>query len=162
MWENIEVGYVQGMCDLAAPLLVIFDDGQSCKRTYLHSESALVAIATSSGVCVCVCVEWVNKNCLDTCRLCGLLSVVVRIRRYTISCSKAIWDMSIDLLLSGSAETVCDDVETRPPDIRFGYSSVVDHRSRQLSSYRCHIWPLTTLDIEMPAVVKGNQNHRHT
>ena len=33
MWENVEVGYVQGMCDLAAPLLVIFDDGESfrCK-----------------------------------------------------------------------------------------------------------------------------------
>jgi len=29
VWENIEVGYVQGMCDLAAPLLVIFDDGKS-------------------------------------------------------------------------------------------------------------------------------------
>ena len=28
VWENIEVGYVQGMCDLAAPLLVIFDDGE--------------------------------------------------------------------------------------------------------------------------------------
>jgi len=29
VWENVEVGYVQGMCDLAAPLLVIFDDGKS-------------------------------------------------------------------------------------------------------------------------------------
>jgi len=29
VWENIEVGYVQGMCDLAAPLLVIFNDGKS-------------------------------------------------------------------------------------------------------------------------------------
>jgi len=42
--------------------------------------------------------------------------------------------MSIDLPLSDSTETVCDDVETRPPDIRLDYSSVVDHRSRQLSS----------------------------
>lgn len=25
-WENLEVGYIQGMCDLVAPLLVIFDD----------------------------------------------------------------------------------------------------------------------------------------
>lgn len=26
MWEHLEVGYMQGMCDLVAPLLVIFDD----------------------------------------------------------------------------------------------------------------------------------------
>lgn len=26
VWENIDVGYIQGMCDLVAPLLVIFDD----------------------------------------------------------------------------------------------------------------------------------------
>ncbi|CAM1308797.1 SGSM2 (predicted) [Pycnogonum litorale] len=26
VWENLETGYVQGMCDLVAPLLVIFDD----------------------------------------------------------------------------------------------------------------------------------------
>lgn len=30
VWEHLDVGYVQGMCDLVAPLLVIFDDG---KRT---------------------------------------------------------------------------------------------------------------------------------
>eukprot|EP00095_Tigriopus_kingsejongensis_P009030 maker-scaffold458_size165745-snap-gene-0.19 protein:Tk09030 transcript:maker-scaffold458_size165745-snap-gene-0.19-mRNA-1 annotation:"hypothetical protein BRAFLDRAFT_123347" len=26
VWENLDVGYMQGMCDLVAPLLVIFDD----------------------------------------------------------------------------------------------------------------------------------------
>ncbi|KAH8042601.1 hypothetical protein HPB51_024822 [Rhipicephalus microplus] len=26
VWEHLDVGYVQGMCDLVAPLLVIFDD----------------------------------------------------------------------------------------------------------------------------------------
>ena len=31
VWEHLEVGYVQGMCDLLAPLLVIFDDGKSLK-----------------------------------------------------------------------------------------------------------------------------------
>ena len=25
-WQNLEIGYIQGMCDLVAPLLVIFDD----------------------------------------------------------------------------------------------------------------------------------------
>ena len=33
MWENLEIGYIQGMCDLVAPLLVIFDDG---KRIYVQ------------------------------------------------------------------------------------------------------------------------------
>ena len=29
IWRHLEVGYVQGMCDLLAPLLVILDDGES-------------------------------------------------------------------------------------------------------------------------------------
>ena len=28
VWEHLDVGYVQGMCDLVAPLLVIIDDGE--------------------------------------------------------------------------------------------------------------------------------------
>lgn len=28
IWQHIEVGYVQGMCDLLAPLLVVLDDGE--------------------------------------------------------------------------------------------------------------------------------------
>lgn len=28
IWQHIETGYVQGMCDLLAPLLVILDDGE--------------------------------------------------------------------------------------------------------------------------------------
>ncbi|XP_011185191.2 small G protein signaling modulator 2 isoform X1 [Zeugodacus cucurbitae] len=30
VWEHLEVGYMQGMCDLVAPLLVIFDDESLC------------------------------------------------------------------------------------------------------------------------------------
>lgn len=28
VWKTLDVGYVQGMCDLVAPLLVIFDSGK--------------------------------------------------------------------------------------------------------------------------------------
>ena len=31
MWQHLELGYMQGMCDLVAPLLVILDDEA---RTY--------------------------------------------------------------------------------------------------------------------------------
>ncbi len=27
VWDNLSTGYIQGMCDLVAPLLVIFDEG---------------------------------------------------------------------------------------------------------------------------------------
>ena len=26
VWDNLEIGYMQGMCDLVAPILVTFDD----------------------------------------------------------------------------------------------------------------------------------------
>lgn len=29
VWEHLEMGYVQGMCDLLAPLMVILDDGET-------------------------------------------------------------------------------------------------------------------------------------
>lgn len=29
IWRHLDIGYVQGMCDLLAPLLVILDDGES-------------------------------------------------------------------------------------------------------------------------------------
>ena len=32
VWEHLDVGYVQGMCDLLAPLLVILDDGRYTAR----------------------------------------------------------------------------------------------------------------------------------
>lgn len=28
VWEHLDMGYVQGMCDLLAPLLVILDNGE--------------------------------------------------------------------------------------------------------------------------------------
>ncbi|ELU15270.1 hypothetical protein CAPTEDRAFT_191445 [Capitella teleta] len=36
VWEHLEVGYVQGMCDLVAPLLVIFDDEAKAYSCFCH------------------------------------------------------------------------------------------------------------------------------
>lgn len=34
VWEHLEMGYVQGMCDLLAPLMVILDDGEKKDSLY--------------------------------------------------------------------------------------------------------------------------------
>ncbi len=36
VWENLDIGYVQGMCDLVAPLLVIFNDGMNAINDICH------------------------------------------------------------------------------------------------------------------------------
>lgn len=36
MWEHLEIGYMQGMCDLVAPLLVIFDDESLSYSCFCH------------------------------------------------------------------------------------------------------------------------------
>lgn len=42
VWEKINIGYIQGMCDLCAPLLVIMDDG----NTYLKISSFKIIVQT--------------------------------------------------------------------------------------------------------------------
>ena len=37
VWENLDQGYVQGMCDLVAPLLVIFDDGNLKMKNFIKT-----------------------------------------------------------------------------------------------------------------------------
>ncbi|XP_021939313.1 small G protein signaling modulator 2-like isoform X3 [Zootermopsis nevadensis] len=36
VWEHLDVGYMQGMCDLVAPLLVIFDDEGTTYSCFCH------------------------------------------------------------------------------------------------------------------------------
>jgi len=58
VWSNLDVGYIQGMCDLLAPLMVVFDDGT-------------VWIQIVSPVCVAMCTEQdsnAGDNCLAECR----------------------------------------------------------------------------------------------
>lgn len=51
VWQHIEIGYVQGMCDLLAPLLVILDDGM------IHYLSPL----TAHFNCYCKIISVYNK-----------------------------------------------------------------------------------------------------
>ena len=37
IWRHLDIGYVQGMCDLLAPLLVILDDGESTHWIMFYS-----------------------------------------------------------------------------------------------------------------------------
>lgn len=46
IWQHLEIGYVQGMCDLLAPLLVILDDGKS--TLWLRAVSSLSELYTRS------------------------------------------------------------------------------------------------------------------
>lgn len=41
VWEHLDVGYVQGMCDLAAPLLAVFDDGKLFLENWTLNEDVL-------------------------------------------------------------------------------------------------------------------------
>ena len=48
VWKTLDIGYVQGMCDLVAPLLVIFDDGEllgnsSSRKTSLFDNNVIYA-----------------------------------------------------------------------------------------------------------------------
>lgn len=36
MWEHLDIGYMQGMCDLVAPLLVTFDDESMTYACFCH------------------------------------------------------------------------------------------------------------------------------
>lgn len=60
VWEHLEMGYVQGMCDLLAPLMVVLDDGELAhlhlllRHKYTVKELRFTS-QCSPPVCVCVC-----------------------------------------------------------------------------------------------------------
>lgn len=53
VWEHLEVGYVQGMCDLAAPLLVIFNDESLTYACFCHLMERMVENFSSGNAMDC-------------------------------------------------------------------------------------------------------------
>jgi len=91
VWENIEVGYVQGMCDLAAPLLVIFDDGESFSVQF-----ASVVVAASN--CVIRLETRRHILILDTCMWCIVCCWALRIERLICDCARHCFSRSASII----------------------------------------------------------------
>ncbi|RXG67264.1 Small G protein signaling modulator 2 [Armadillidium vulgare] len=49
VWEHLDTGYMQGMCDLAAPLLVIFDDEAMTYACFCHLMNRMSANFPNGG-----------------------------------------------------------------------------------------------------------------
>lgn len=47
IWRHLDIGYVQGMCDLLAPLLVILDDGESSPLPLFPQKRCISAVLTT-------------------------------------------------------------------------------------------------------------------
>lgn len=47
VWRHLDIGYVQGMCDLLAPLLVILDDGESSPVPSFLQNRYIFAVLTA-------------------------------------------------------------------------------------------------------------------
>ncbi|XP_067015319.2 small G protein signaling modulator 2 [Anabrus simplex] len=49
VWEHLDVGYMQGMCDLVAPLLVVFDDEGTTYSCFCHLMERMAANFPNGG-----------------------------------------------------------------------------------------------------------------
>lgn len=59
IWQHIEIGYVQGMCDLLAPLLVILDDGECAPDPR--------SVGGEVSASPCVVMDWARTETQQAC-----------------------------------------------------------------------------------------------
>lgn len=67
IWQHIEIGYVQGMCDLLAPLLVILDDGEYVLPTQGQGRNFLPTAEEGMLTSFYDSMEWVSAGAQRTC-----------------------------------------------------------------------------------------------
>lgn len=62
VWQNLETGYIQGMCDICAPLLVVYDDGwrASASMTVKREDGGLSEVMAYG--CFCKLMERMSLN----------------------------------------------------------------------------------------------------
>ena len=63
VWDNLEIGYMQGMCDLVAPILVTFDDEALTYACFSKLMQRMIWYCLSRRVDLIKCLRHLSLSC---------------------------------------------------------------------------------------------------